>query len=121
MKIIIGRHAYGALQMDGAKRLTIALSPDGAEELEQMATCSKSAVVDLAVKVLGMVLNPRVDKNTAVIELVHLAGRNHNASEQLCAIAANLFNLAQELEMHANGLLVDLSPASPGYSEEGAK
>lgn len=107
--LIIERQPYGSLK--GVKRMTIALSPDGAAELNLLATCSKAAVVDLAVKVLGRALNPRTDRNTAVVELVNLACHSHNAAERLNAIAANFFNLAQELEMHADRLLLDLTPA----------
>lgn len=106
--LIIGRHPYGSLK--GAKRMTIALSPGGAAELDLLATCSKAAVVDLAVKVLGRALNPQMDKSTAVTELVNLARHSHNAPEQLNAIAANFFNLAQELEMHADRMMLDLTP-----------
>jgi len=107
VKLVIGRHPYGLLKMAGARRLTIALSPDGAAELDLLATCSKSKVVDVAVKVLSRAL---VGENTVAIELVDLARHNHNASEQLYAIAANFFNLAQELEMQADRMMLDLSP-----------
>lgn len=110
-KLVIGRHRYGLLKMPGAKRLTIALSPEGTEALEQMATCSRAAVTDLAVRLLYVVLNPSYEDSKAMaLELARITNRSPDAPEQLYNTAERLAFLAQELEMLADGLLLDLTP-----------
>lgn len=110
-KLVIGRHPYGLLKMPGAKRLTIALSPDGAAALEQMATCSRAAVVDKAVRLFYVLLSSsHEDGRTIAVELAKTVNYGPNAPERLYAIAGRFFNVAQELEMLADGLLLDLIP-----------
>lgn len=110
-KLVIGRHPYGLLKMPGAKRLTVALSPDGTEALEQMATCSRAAVVDLAVRLLHMVLSSSHEDGRAMaVELAKIINYSPNAAERLYAIAGRFLNMGQGLDMLADGLLLDLMP-----------
>lgn len=110
-KLVIGRHPYGLLKQPDARRLTIALSPDGARALEEMATCSQAAVVDLAVRLMYVILNPVYEDNKAMaLELARIANHSPDAPERLYNVAERFAFLAQELEMHADGLLLDLTP-----------
>lgn len=55
INLIIPRHPYGSLR-DGAKRESLHLSPEGVAALDRLATCSRSAAADLAIRVSHAVI-----------------------------------------------------------------
>lgn len=56
VKLIIPRQPYGNLQRPGAGRVNTELSPEGMAALERLTTCSRGAVLDLAVQLLDAIV-----------------------------------------------------------------
>lgn len=58
VKLIIPRQPYGNLQRPGAGRIgDVRLSPEGMAALDRLTTCSRGAVLDLAVRLLDGLTN----------------------------------------------------------------
>lgn len=77
VKLIIPRQPYGNLQRPGAGRIgDVRLSPEGMAALERLTTCSRGAVLDLAVQVLDAVVGGDADQLDAVtVSLVDAVAR----------------------------------------------
>lgn len=77
VKLVIPRQPYGNLQRPGAGRVgDVRLSPEGMAALERLTTCSRGAVLDLAVQVLDAVVSGDAERLDSVAgNLVDVAGR----------------------------------------------
>lgn len=95
VKLVIPRQPYGNLQRPGAGRVgDVRLSPEGMAALERLTTCSRGAVLDLAVQVLDAVANgdaDRLDMVTISLAIATVDG------DDCPSIASNLGRLAWRL------------------------
>ena len=98
VNLIIPRHKHGG----GTSRENINLSPDGKAALDRLATCSRSAAADLAIRVLDAV----VFGDAAKLELVgqELVGAL-NSSDGLAWSSAGLEAIAITLDANLKVLL----------------
>lgn len=96
VKLVIPRQPYGNLQRPGAGRVgDVRLSPEGMAALERLTTCSRGAVLDLAVQVLDAVVSGHFERLDAVtVSLIAATGN----SDSCPPIANNLQRLSWRLE-----------------------
>lgn len=98
IKLIIPRQPYGNLQRPGAGRIgDVRLSPEGMAALERLTTCSRGAVLDLAVQVLDAVIGGDADQldNMAAFLFATMGGSYHASR----LTAHNLGRLAWRLDV----------------------
>lgn len=94
VKLIIPRQPYGNLQRPGAGRVNTELSPEGMAALERLTTCSRGAVLDLAVQVLDVAIHGNLWQLEAVADKLLELTENDT---QLIWLADGLKNVSYAL------------------------
>ena len=94
VNLVISRHEHGAL--GGGRRQNLGLTPEGAAALERLANgVSKSAVADLAVRILDVLAGGDTEQLEAIGR--ELAG-TVAGNDGLVWLARGLTLIAEELE-----------------------